>query len=48
MQAGLHHVNIVDLQDIAYEAPRGGRGKGKIRMIMELMTGGELFSEVSE
>ena len=48
MQAGLHHVNVVDLHDIVYEAPRGGSGKGKFRMIMELMTGGELLSEVRE
>ena len=46
LQAGMKHENIVDLKDIVYEQPTGRARKGKIRMIMELLTGGELFSEV--
>eukprot|EP01044_Picomonas_judraskeda_P021230 COSAG03_NODE_4942_length_1382_cov_3.820093_2_plen_130_part_00 len=45
LQAGLKHPNIVDLKDIVYEKP-AGRQRKQICMIMELLTGGELFSEV--
>jgi serine/threonine protein kinase len=45
LQAGLQHENIVDLKDIVFEKP-AGRPKKQICMIMELLTGGELFSEV--
>ena len=45
LQAGLKHPNIVDLKDIVYEKP-AGRQKQQMCMIMELLTGGELFSEV--
>jgi len=45
LQAGLKHENIVDLKDIVFEKP-AGRPKKQICMIMELLTGGELFSEV--
>ena len=45
LQAGLKHPNIVDLKDIVFEKP-AGRQRKQICMIMELLTGGELFSEV--
>ena len=44
--AGLKHENVVDLKDVVYEPPAGRSRVGKIRMIMELLSGGELFSEV--
>ena len=45
LQAGLKHPNIVDLKDIVFEKPQN-RPKKQLCMIMELLTGGELFSEV--
>ena len=45
LQAGLKHDNIVDLKDIVYEKPVG-RPRKQLCMIMELLSGGELFSEV--
>jgi serine/threonine protein kinase len=45
LQAGLKHPNIVDLKDVVYEKP-AGKSRKQVCMIMELLTGGELFAEV--
>lgn len=45
LQAGLKHVNVVDLKDIVFEKP-AGRPRKQLCLIMELQGGGELFSEV--
>ena len=45
LQAGLKHVNVVNLKDVVFEKP-AGRPKKQLCMIMELVAGGELFSEV--
>ena len=47
MQAGLKHPSIVDLKDVVVEDDAQSRKK-RYRMIMELMTGGELFAHVGE
>ena len=39
LHSGLKHPNIVDLKDIVYEPPTGRAARGKIRMVMELMSG---------
>ena len=43
--AALKHPNIVELRDVIYK-PSGQSGEGQIYLMLELCTGGELFTKV--